>query len=224
MASSGSVSHTRVLVGLVAGSALGSTLNFLVNEGGLAGAKPAVAWVVKYVAGPVGAVFLNLLFLAIIPLVFASLAVGVTRLGGTENVGRVGAKTLAYFLVTTACAAVIGLTAVNMIQPGRRLPAEQRERLVAEYHKGNDAAAAADKKPGFGIDTFVNIVPRNLFKAVVEKDMLAIIFTAILVGLALARIDPEKAALVTAFLGASTRLPTTSSAWRWRWPPTPSSR
>src|SRR5213075_2307455 len=101
---------------------LGCTVNALKTEGVIDG--DIVAAVIKYGTRPVGDVFLNLLFMAIIPLVFASLAVGVTRLGGTANVGRVGAKTLAYFLVTTACAAAIGLTLVNAIRPGDRLPAE----------------------------------------------------------------------------------------------------
>ena len=197
MSSGGSpVSQSRVLLGLILGAALGSLMNYAVTDGGFPELQPAVAWVVKYVAGPVGSVFLNLLFFAIVPLVFASLAVGVTRLGGTANVGRVGAKTMAYFLVTTACAAAIGLTAVNLIEPGYRLPEEQRAALTKNYPKTDGEAKAA----GLGIDTLVNIVPKNPLKAFVEKDMLAIIFSAILVGVALTRIDPDKAALLTTFL------------------------
>ncbi len=197
MSSGGSpVSQTRVLLGLILGATLGSLANYAVTEGGFPEAKPAVMWLVTYVAAPVGSIFLHLLFFAIVPLVFASLAVGVTRLGGTGNVGRIGAKTLAYFLVTTACAATIGLSAVNLIQPGHRLPEAQRVDLVNNYPKGDDTTKAA----GLGIDTLVNVVPKNPLKAFVEKDMLAIIFSAILVGVALTRIDPDKAALLTRFL------------------------
>ena len=194
-----SVSQTQVLAGLVLGATLGSLVNYAVTEGGFAEAKPVVAWLIKYVAGPVGSIFLNLLFFAIVPLVFASLAVGVTRLGGTGNVGRVGAKTLAYFIVTTSFAAVIGLSAVNLIRPGHRLPEDQRKNLRENYPKGSEAAA---KPATFGVETFVNVVPRNPFKAFVEKDMLAIIFTAVLVGVALTRIDADKAELLTKFLEA----------------------
>jgi len=191
------VSQTRVLLGLILGAALGSLANYAVTEGGFPEFKPAVTWLVTYVAAPVGSIFLHLLFFAIVPLVFASLAVGVTRLGGTGNVGRIGAKTLAYFLVTTACAATIGLSAVSLIQPGHRLPEAQRADLIKNYPRGGDGDA---KAAGLGIDTLVNVVPKNPLKAFVEKDMLAIIFSAILVGVALTRIDPDKAALLTTFL------------------------
>jgi DAACS family dicarboxylate/amino acid:cation (Na+ or H+) symporter len=156
-----------------------------------------VNWVVTYLTRPVGDVFLNLLFMAIIPLVFASLAVGVTRLGGGANVGRIGLKTLAYFLVTTACAAAIGLTLVNAVRPGDRVPPDQKERLLAKYA---DQAGEAEKRAAFGVQTFVNIIPRNPLDAFVKKDMLAVIFTALVVGIALTRIDPERAKAITDLL------------------------
>ena len=106
-----------------------------------------VAGLVKFVTKPVGDIFLNLLFMAIIPLVFASLAVGVTRLGGGGNVGRVGVKTVAYFLVTTACAAAIGLSLVNAVRPGDRVPPEQKEKLKAKY--ADEAGEHLEKKDEF---------------------------------------------------------------------------
>lgn len=192
MSAAHTVPHTRILLGLVLGAALGCTAKALI-EGGAIPAAP-VEGVVKYVTRPVGQVFLNLLFMAIIPLVFASLAVGVTRLGGGSHVGRVGAKTLAYFLVTTACAAAIGLTLVNVIRPGHRIPPQQRDEL-REAHAGE--AKEAEKKAEFGVQTFVNIVPRNPLEAFAKKDMLAVIFSALVVGIALTRIDPDKARLLT---------------------------
>src|SRR6185312_7295676 len=117
MASAGSVSHSRILAGLLLGAAAGCIVNAVTAAE--AGPHPAVAAVVNYVTKPVGAIFLNLLFLAIVPLVFASIALGIARLGGSGSVGSVGARTLAYFLITTACAAAIGLSLVNAIQPGK---------------------------------------------------------------------------------------------------------
>src|SRR5579871_4136010 len=191
MSAAHTVPHTRILAGLVLGAALGCGARALVEEGTIpAGAIEAV---VKYVTRPVGQVFMNLLFMAIIPLVFASLAVGVTRLGGGANVGRVGAKTLAYFLITTACAAAIGLTLVNAVRPGDRIPPEQQKQLLGKY--AEDAKGKLEKKDDFGIDTFVNVVPRNPLEAFAKKDMLAVIFTALVVGIALTRIDPDKARL-----------------------------
>lgn len=196
MSAAHTVPHTRILLGLVLGAALGCTANALVANGTIPGGPVEAA--VKYVTRPVGDVFLNLLFMAIIPLVFASLAVGVTRLGGTANVGRVGTKTLAYFLVTTAFAAAIGLTLVNAVRPGDRLPEEQKKQLLAKYE--GDAGKKLEKKDDFGTQTFVNIVPRNPLEAFMKKDMLAVIFTALIVGIALTRIDPDKARLMTDLL------------------------
>ncbi len=211
--------HTWILLGLVLGATLGSLVNYVttpVDPLGDAGrmtaaaafgpsvvlSKPApptwVEWVVKNVTKPLGDVFMNLLFLAIIPLVFASLVVGVTRLGGMGNVGRVGVKTVGYFLVTTLFAAVIGLTLVNVIRPGDSLPAEEKERLMARY--GKEAGEKLEKRTPFGVETFVNIVPKNPLEAFLKKDMLAVIFTSILFGIALTQIEPGKAARIVELL------------------------
>lgn len=200
MSAASSVSHSRILAGLVGGAALGCAANALVTNGAIPG-EP-VAWVVKYVAQPIGAVFLNLLFLAILPLVFASLALGVTRLGGSSNVGRVATKTIGYFFVTTLCAAVIGLTLVNLIKPGRAASPELRDGLMTRF--GGQAQGRIDKakKKEFGVQTFVDFVPANPAVAFVEKDMPAIVVTALLVGFALGRIEPSRAAHLVTLLEA----------------------
>lgn len=223
MAAAAKVFHSRILLGLILGALVGSLVNFCTTPppppalnleqpealaaiaGTTALPEPAthpraawVGWGVQYVAKPVGDLFMNLLFLAIIPLVFASLALGVTRLGGSGHVGRVGAKTFAYFIVTTAFAAVIGLSLVNALRPGDQVPEAQQKELLAHYAK--EAKGKLDAKSDFGIDTFVNIVPKNPLKAFAEKDMLAVIFTAVLVGIALTQIDPTRAAIIIHFL------------------------
>ena len=190
-------SHSRILLALVGGAAVGSAVNFGVGNGWLDHA--AVEKFVKYVSKPIGDLFLNLLFLAIVPLVFASLALGVTRLGGA-GLGRIGAKTLAYCMITTACAGVIGLALVNAIRPGESISQELQTRLMAKY---SEEKAKADREPTkFGIDTLVNVVPKNPLKAFAEKEMLAVIFTALLVGAALTSIDPAKARTLIEFLEA----------------------
>lgn len=186
--------HTWILLGLILGAALGCVVNAVFLDAH----KDNVEWVVRNVTKPLGDVFMNLLFLAIIPLVFASLVVGVTRLGGMGNVGRVGVKTVGYFLVTTFFAAVIGLTLVNVIRPGDSLPAEEKERLMARY--GKEAGEKMEKRAPFGVETFVNIVPKNPLEAFLKKDMLAVIFTSILFGIALTQIDRDKAARIVELL------------------------
>jgi DAACS family dicarboxylate/amino acid:cation (Na+ or H+) symporter len=194
--SNGKLPHTQILLGLVLGAALGC----VVNAVALPQYEAEVKWVVRNVAKPVGDVFMNLLFLGVIPLVFASLVVGVTRLGGLGNVGRIGVKTVGYFLVTTLFAAVIGLTLVNVLKPGNQLPVAEKERLMAEY--GKEAGEKMEKRAPFGVDMFVNVVPKNPLEAFLKKDMLAVIFTSILVGIALTQIAPDKAARVVELLEA----------------------
>jgi len=194
--------HLQILVGLVLGAAIGSAVKSLATVPATAEAEatqaPWVGHVVTYVTKPIGDLFMNLLFLAIIPLVFSSLVVGITRLGGLGSVGRVGFKTISYFLITTLFAAAIGLSLVNLIQPGHRVPAEQQEKLKAKY--GKEMGEKLEKRAPFGIETFVNIVPKNPLKAFVEKDMLAVIFTSVLVGIALTQIDKDKAARIVELL------------------------
>jgi len=210
MAAAHTVPHTRILIGLVAGAAIGCGVNALVEQGVIP-AGP-VAWVVKNVTKPVGDLFLNLLFLPIVPLVFASLALGVTRLGGSANVGRIGAKTVGYFLVTTSFAAAIGLTLVNVVEPGK-YARDQKDGLMAQFGAEAEGRIATAKKKEFGVQTFVDVVPANPLKALVDKDMLAIIFTALLVGFALTRIDPHPARVLTDILEGVNRVAEVVIRW-----------
>lgn len=216
MASSGSpAKQSRILIGLVLGAIAGVAVNYfttpkpILNRDTLAAVMGNVSvpppqqaawveWLVKNITKPVGDIFINLLFLAIIPLVFASLALGVTKLGGTGNLGRIGFKTITYFLITTAFAAFIGLVLVNVLQPGKQLPEEKRNELMAYF--GKEATDKLEKRQEMGVNTIVNVVPRNPLEAMVKKDMLALIFTAFLVGIALTRIDPTSATVLTDIL------------------------
>ena len=91
--------HTRILAGLVAGVAVGVAARSI----------PALAAVVTWIE-PAGLIFIRLITMVVLPLVMASLFVGVTSLGDMRRLGRIGGRTLAYFLITTLLAAVIGTT------------------------------------------------------------------------------------------------------------------
>lgn len=191
-------SQSRIILALFTGAVTGSLANLAIAE--VASLAPILDWLVKYVTKPLGDIFISLLYLAIIPLVFASLALGVTRLG-TGNLGRIGMKTIGYFLITTAIASVIGLTLVNAIRPGRFVDAELRDRLTNKYRDEQQAKEKTGREPAkFGISTFVNIVPKNPLKAFTEQEMLAVIFTALIVGVALSKIDPLKSKVLVDLL------------------------
>ena len=118
--------HTRILIGLAVGAGAG----LLVNAA-LGADTPAVAWLVRNVTEPIGQLFLRLLLMIVIPLVFSSLVVGVAAIGNPRKLGRVGLKTFAYTLIVSAISFVIGLTVVNLIRPGERIPADTQAAIEA---------------------------------------------------------------------------------------------
>src|SRR5213594_2146705 len=160
--------HTKIVLGLVLGAVAGVAANQV------APGAQWVRWVGDNVAGPVGQVFLRMLLMTVIPLVFCSIALGVAGIGDIRKVGRVGVRTLLYFLLSTALSAAIGLGLVNLFQPGAGLPSEIREQLMTTYRAQAQGLQAAGTTH-YGIDTFVNMVPRNPIQAAAGMDLLGVI-------------------------------------------------
>lgn len=180
--------HTKILLALVVGGAAGIGANL-----SLGGAHRSVGFVNEYLAGPIGQIFLRLLFMIVMPLVFSSIALGVAGLGDLKKVGRVGGRALSYFFVTTAFAASFGLIMVNIIKPGSGIPDEVKTELMATYADDAAGKIEAQATGGFGINTFVNIVTRNPVKSAADGDMLGVIFFGLIFGAALTQIRPEVA-------------------------------
>ncbi|MGE0040106.1 MAG: dicarboxylate/amino acid:cation symporter [Vicinamibacterales bacterium] len=190
--------HTKILLGLALGATAGVTANLTVGP-----ADPVVRAINTYVAGPVGQIFLRMLFMVVIPLVFASISLGVAGLGDIRKVGRVGGKAVGYFFVTTALAASLGLVVVNVMRPWDRVTAETRQSLMEQF--ADDASTrveAAATTAKFGPETFVNIVPRNIVDAAARTDLLGVIFFGLTFGAALTMIPREKAQPMIAVLEA----------------------
>jgi len=191
--------HTKIIIGLVSGATVGIVANaFAVGASWVAwigvpadAAAPVVRWIGNNIAGPVGQIFLRMLLMTIVPLVFASLTLGVAGLGDIRKIGRVGARTIAYFLVSTAVAATIGLILVNVVRPGDGLDAGIREQLMTTYRSQAEGLQAGGGGK-FGIDMFVNIVPRNPIQAAASLDMLGIIFFSLVFGAALTLLPADK--------------------------------
>jgi DAACS family dicarboxylate/amino acid:cation (Na+ or H+) symporter len=178
--------HNRILIGLVGGALVGVILNLTL------GLTPGVEWVVRNVAEPLGRIWLNALIMVVIPLIVSTLALGVAGLGSIAKLGRIGLITLASFLVLTTMAVILGLFAVNTVRPGRGLDPGVRDRLMATY-SGQSESAMGLAKGALGINTFVNIVPRNPVQAAANGEMLAVIFVALMIGIALTTLTAEKA-------------------------------
>ena len=169
--------HTRMLIGFVAGTVLGLAANIFAADAG---------WldvVTTYVADPVGQVFLRLLFMLVIPLVFSALVLGVVEIGDPQSLGRIGGKTLVWILAVTTIAVTIGLVMVNLIRPGQGIPPE----LGAEIMAGaGDRATqiAAGREQVSGLQVLLNIVPRNPVAAAANGDLIAVMFFALMFGVA----------------------------------------
>jgi DAACS family dicarboxylate/amino acid:cation (Na+ or H+) symporter len=136
----------------------------------------------------------------VVPLVFASISLGVAGLGDLKRVGRVGAKAIGYFLASTALAATLGLIIVSVVRPGEKIPEATRVELMQTYSTDASSKVQAAATSEFGIQTLVNIVPRNPVKAAADLDMLGIIFFGMIFGAALTMISPEKAKPMLAVL------------------------
>ena len=165
----------KILAGVVLGAAAGAICG------------PRISWI-----EPIGTLFIRLLTLMILPLVFSSLFVGTASLGDVKRLGRIGAKTLLFYLVTTLIAILIGLGCVNVIKPGLSMKGEVKERLLSGTNATLPAEAVSTVKGHPLGETLLDIVPANPVKAFLEVNLLQVIFLAILFGVAVTFLAKEK--------------------------------
>ena len=151
---------------------------------------------------PFGTIFINLLKLIAVPLVLASLIKGVASLSDISKLSRIGSKTIALYLVSTVLAVTTGLVIVNTIQPGSYFSEEKRIEFKEKYASKTESKmqAAAEVKDQGPLQFLVDIVPQNFMQATTNnKNMLQIIFFAILFGVAMIMLPDEKTIYVKGF-------------------------
>src|SRR5688572_879119 len=189
--------HIKIIIGLALGFALGWIL-----QGQLGAKDPNLKWWVDNIARPIGKIFLNMIFMVVIPLLFSALVLGVAEIGDARKVGRVGLLSLLLTVVLSGIAVAIGLFAVNTVRPGDGIDASQRDKLIASYSNTADLEkkVADSAKPKTAADQVIEIVPDNPVKAAAETQVLPFMFFALVFGIALTLVQAEKAAPVKAFL------------------------
>ncbi|MBF0316100.1 MAG: dicarboxylate/amino acid:cation symporter [Oligoflexia bacterium] len=191
--------HKKIAIGLVMGIALGVVANNALAYSPLF--ATFLEFIIKYFTGPIGQIFLNMLFMTVIPLVFASIAVGVMQIGKQNKLGRIGTKTFLCFLVLTAIGTSLGILLVQIFKPGVGIDPVLQSELISSYSNTlSTKMETFTSKGGFGIHTFTNIIPRNLFTAMENMDMLAVIFFALIMGIAISKIPEEQSKLLEKIL------------------------
>ncbi|WP_454829119.1 dicarboxylate/amino acid:cation symporter [Pseudoxanthomonas wuyuanensis] len=170
--------HWKMAIGFVIGTLAGVIANLYFAD---------AAWletVTTYVTDPIGQLFLRLLFMLVIPLIFSALVLGVVEIGNPQSLGRIGVKTLLWIMLVTTLAVTIGLVTVNLFQPGVGLPEDVRAALIAQgVERGSEIAQKGREAPS-GIQLLLNIVPRNPVAAAASGDLIAVMFFALMIGIA----------------------------------------
>ncbi|MCT4619764.1 MAG: dicarboxylate/amino acid:cation symporter [Marinisporobacter sp.] len=158
---------TKIFIGLIGGIIVGLFLQ----------SNPHIA---ETFIKPFGTLFLNLIKMLIVPLVLSSLIVGAASIGDIKTLGRIGGKTIGYYLFTTAFAVTIGILLSKIINPG----------LGLSMPVSIDATAAKDAPPIMEI--LLNVIPKNPMKGLVEGNMLQIIAFALFLGIGATSLPEEK--------------------------------
>jgi Na+/H+-dicarboxylate symporter len=175
--------HTKILIGLIAGAVAGLVANI--------SGWPALTTALNLIE-PLGTLFIRAITMIVIPLVVASLLMGTASLGDLRKLGRIGGKTLGYYLTTTAIAVTLGLLLSNIVKPGSRIDPGTRDALAAQF--AGEAASRVDlyeAAPGVR-DVLIGLIPRNPIQAAAEFDLLPLIVFTVIFGAAISLLAEEK--------------------------------
>jgi len=188
--------YTKISIGLVAGALVGAAVNvtgLALSPAWTQGALPALNFI--------GNGFIRAITMIVIPLVVASLMLGVASLGDIRKLGRIGGKTVGYYFMTTAIAITIGLTLALLIRPGSRINPESRDALGAEF--AGEAASRlqlAEQRPGVW-EVLLQMIPNNPVAAAAEGNLLPLIVFVIIFAAATSLLQPARRDAILNFAG-----------------------
>ncbi len=147
----------------------------------------------------VGKLFLNALKMIIVPLITSSIIVGVSGLGSSDAFGRLGSKTLGYYVITSTFAILIGVTLVNIIQPGVINGEPAKEVLGLSADTSEVTAKVEGKSASDVVGIFLRMIPTNVISAAAQGQMLGIIFFSLLFGFFITRVKKETGQMLQSF-------------------------
>ncbi len=159
-------------------------------------ASPGADWVhlvTTYLTNPVSGLFLNLIFMLIVPLIFSALVMGVSEMGDIRSLGRIGWKSLAFTVVLSGVAVLIGLLLVNLLKPGAGVdPGTAAQLLADNAERSKEIVAGIGDQPK-GMDMLLSIVPSNVMHAASDNGMiLSLMFFALMFGVGMVLSPADK--------------------------------
>ncbi|WP_017435593.1 glutamate/aspartate:proton symporter GltP [Saccharococcus caldoxylosilyticus] len=175
----------QIFIGLVLGIVVGAIFY----------GNPKVATYLQ----PIGDIFLRLIKMIVIPIVISSLVVGVANVGDLKKLGKLGGKTIIYFEIITTIAIVVGLLAANIFQPGAGVNMKSLEKTDIQSYIDTTNEVQHHSM----VETFVNIVPKNIFESLSTGNMLPIIFFSVMFGLGVAAIGEKGRPVLQFFQGTA---------------------
>ena len=188
--------HSKILLGLFIGIVLGLLCNILIDD------KQHIQWMVNNISYPLGQIFLRMIFMIVVPLIFVAIVLGVADFKDIRKIGRIGGKAIAFTLVITTVSVLIGIVAVNVIQPGRQISEADRAVLIQTISGSESVTGIVEtaKESKGIIQIIIDIVPRNPFAEVVYAfdsnyrggGLLAFMFFALVFGIAMSIADPKR--------------------------------
>jgi DAACS family dicarboxylate/amino acid:cation (Na+ or H+) symporter len=173
--------HWKIAIGFFVGLLAGLAVYY-----GIGGDADAVQTLMKYVTQPFSTLFLNLIFMLIVPLLFSALVVGVSEMGDIGSLGRIGWRTLAYTVLLSGIAVLLGLVMVNLFKPGAGVDPVLAQQLLAEGAERTQAIVRDSTSQPTGMDMLISIVPQNVVGAASSNaNILALMFFALMFGIGL---------------------------------------
>ncbi|HBC49849.1 MAG TPA: dicarboxylate/amino acid:cation symporter [Stenotrophomonas maltophilia] len=185
--------HWKMGIGFAIGLILGLIVHAL--SGSVDGLQAGAKWVMDYITTPASGLFLNLIFMLIVPLIFSALIMGVSEMGDIRALGRIGWKTLAYTVLLSGIAVGIGLVLVNLLKPGAGVDPQVAAMMLSENAERSKEIVAGIHGTPKGMDMLLSIVPSNVLQAASDNGaILSLMFFALMFGIGMVLTDNEKVA------------------------------
>jgi DAACS family dicarboxylate/amino acid:cation (Na+ or H+) symporter len=173
--------HWKIAIGFVVGLVLGMLVHY-----GIGTDTEWVGALTRYVTTPFSQLFLSLIFMLIVPLLFSALVVGVSEMGDIGSLGRIGWRTLAWTIMLSGLAVLLGLVMVNLFQPGAGVDPAIADQLLREGADRAQAIVRDSTEQPKGMDMLLSIVPQNVIGAASNNaNILALMFFALMFGVGL---------------------------------------